>query len=98
MRVWTSAHSMFAVKTIFKNGETVIATQRAFCACFILRQNNIIDFQSWRALFRQSIEWARKALCSNYTFTSLKKVSTANAQSAPVQLMIINDAIWKKKK
>ena len=28
-------------------------------------------------------------LCSNYRFTSLKIVSTANAQYAPVQAMIV---------
>ena len=36
---WTGAHCAFAVET-FKTGESVIATQRAFCAHFILCQND----------------------------------------------------------
>ena len=40
---WTSAHCEFGVETLFFNiGEFLIATQRAFCAHFMLHWNDIV--------------------------------------------------------
>lgn len=47
---WTCAHRAFAIETFFlKNGESVIATQRAFRAHFMLHRNDA-------GLDRKSIE------------------------------------------
>ena len=37
---WTGAHSAFDIEMFLKTGESVIATQRAFLAHFILRRND----------------------------------------------------------
>ena len=39
---WTGAHGAFAVETLFKTDESVIATQRIFRAHFMLRQNYVV--------------------------------------------------------
>ena len=39
---WTDAQSIFAVEIFFKIGESVIATQRAFYAHFMLHQNDAV--------------------------------------------------------
>lgn len=41
--VWTGAHRTFAVERFLKNGESVVATQRAFRANCKLGQNDAVS-------------------------------------------------------
>ena len=40
---WTGAHHAFAVEMFYKIGESIIATQRAFCAHFMLHWNDAVQ-------------------------------------------------------
>ena len=76
-------HRAFAIETFFKTYESVIVTQKAFTAHFILCKmmmfwvefstHSSINFLSETARFRLNIKWPRKTLCSDYRFPSLKK-------------------------
>ena len=42
MMCWTSAHYVFAVESFLKTGESVIATQKTFCAHFMRHRNDAV--------------------------------------------------------
>ena len=60
---WTSAYCAFAVEIFFETGESVITTQRAFCACFMLCQN---DADPDRKLI---LLWVKNSIQNSITLT-----------------------------
>ena len=78
MMTWTGAHCAFAVEMLFKTGEFVIATQRAFCVHSMLRQNDAVLYKKKSQYCWCNMKSAGKNQCNTYRFTSLKNISTAN--------------------